>query len=114
MKKNKLTLSKCTRDDLIWIIKRLLQKAFFRQEEYQLQCVLNDLWYEKEKKRIAEAEKVAELADAKHREYIELLAPYDGMPILDIPVDVLGKAEDLRSEANLLDKKWMRMMDIGE
>lgn len=114
MKKNKLTLSKCTRDDLIWIIKRLLQKAFFRQEDYQIQCVLNDLWYEKEKKRFDEAEKISALADAKRREYLEILKPYDGMPIRDIPVDVLRKTEVLRSEANLLDKKWMRMMDIGE
>lgn len=110
MSKDHLTLSDCTKADLLWIIKRMS----VMRGDYYLQRALNDLWYEKEKQRIAEADKYAELADAKRREYIELLGPYDGQPLLSIPMRVLNKADKLMKEAQEADKKYMKLIGITE
>ena len=113
MAKNKshITLSECTKAELLWIINRLVCFGG-GSSDYYLQRALNDLWYEKEKQRIAEAQKYAKLADTKRRECIELLGPYDGQPLPSIPMNVLDKADRLMKEAQAADKKYMKLMDI--
>ena len=44
------------------------------------------------------------------RQYVELLTPYEGKPILDVPADVLDHASAILEEAQVLDKKWSRLM----
>ena len=108
--KDHITLNECTKADLLWIINRLT----IMQGDYYLKRALNDLWYEKEKQRIAEADKYAKLANTKRREYIELLGPYDGQSIMSIPMKVLDKADTLMKEAQAADKKYMKLMGITE
>ena len=113
MGKDHLALSDCTKADLLWIIKRLICFGGGSSDHY-LQRALNDLWYEKEKQRIEEADKYAKLADSKRRECIELLGPYDGQPLLSIPLKVLNKADKLMKEAQEADKKYMKLSGIKE
>ena len=42
----------------------------------------------------------------------ELLTPYEGKPILDIPADVLDHASAILEGAQMLDKKWSRLMKV--
>lgn len=111
--KDHITLNDCTKADLLWIINRLVSFGG-GSDDYYLKRALNELWYEKQKQRIAEAEKYAKVADAKRREYIKLLEPYDGKPIVSIPMKVLNEADRLMKEAQVADKKYMKLMDIGE
>ena len=66
----------------------------------------------KEKERIAEAEKCYKLADKKRKEYLEILEPYDGKPIIDIPLPVLEKADKAMKEAHDADQKWAKLMGL--
>lgn len=50
--KDHITLSECTKEDLLWIIKRMS----VLRGDYYLEKALNELWYEKEMKRIDEAD----------------------------------------------------------
>lgn len=102
-----MNLSKYTKADLIWIIKRLQIRC-----KYDIERALNDLEYEKEKERISEAEKCYKLADKKRREYLEILEPYDGKPIIDIPLPVLKKADKVMKEAQDADQKWAKLMGL--
>ena len=113
MKTNKrLVLQDCTKDDLIWIINRVLQMTTLNKADYYINRALSDLRYEKENKALDEAEKIADQSKQKWDEYIAILAPYDGKPIKDIPLDVLTRAQSVYDEAIALDKKWSKIMRL--
>ena len=108
----KLTLNDCTKADLIWVINRALQMASFGKGDYYIRRALSDLAYEKERKALDESEKIAEQSRHKWQEYTDILAPYDGKPIKDIPLDVLTRAQNVYDEAIALDKKWSKIMRL--
>lgn len=108
--KDHITLSECTKEDLLWIIERMS----VLRGDYYLEKALNELWYEKEMKRIDEADKQAVIADQKRREYISLLAPYKGKHILDIPHNVLEKADKAMKAAKEADKKYAKLMGLED
>ncbi len=110
MSKDNLTLSQCTKADLLWIIEYLTRFG----DEYKLKHALNELWYEKEKQRIDEAGKYAKRADEKRRKYIELMRPYEGQRWADIPHDTIVAADKLLREARNADKMYMKLIGIKE
>lgn len=107
-----MTLAQCTKEDLIWIINRLLQMCCFHQKDYYLTRALSDLHYHKEKVRIGEAEKIGKFADAKWQEYIEIMRPYDGWKITDIPGPALEKAIQALEAADAAEKKILKLMRL--
>ena len=106
-----MTLSQCSKEDLLWVIKRLCQ-ANPGRVQHDLERVLIDLDYEKEKYRINEAEKYNNLADEKRREYIALLKPYEGARFIDIPLEVLEKADKALKEARQADQKYAKLLGL--
>ena len=104
-----MTLSQCSKADLIWIINRLAQGPGGR---HQVSRALADLAYQKSKDALGKAEWYAQLAAEKRQQYIDLLAPYTGMSIADIPTDILEKAADLIAVAENADKQWEKLMNI--
>lgn len=102
-----MTLSQCSKADLLWILKRLSIRC-----KYDIDRALIDLAYEKEKERIAEAEKYSQLAYQKHMERYDLLKPYADASVADIPRLVLKKAQALFEEAEEADKKFAKLMDL--
>lgn len=106
-----MTLSQCSNADLIWIINRLAQGPGGR---HQVSSALADLAYQKSMEAIDEADAAAKLAYEKRQQYIDLLAPYTGMKIADIPTDILEKASDLMTAAENADKQWEKLMNIAE
>ncbi len=110
----KLTLNDCTKADLIWIVERVLQMTTLNNADYYLNRALSDLAYEKKRKCLEEAEKVAEQHRQKCQEYIDILAPYDGKPVTDVPMDVLTKAKKAYDESVALDKKWSLLLGLED
>ena len=102
-----MTLEQCSKTDLLWIINRM---RMYSLGEHALNRALADLKYQKEKARIDEADQYAKLVDAKRRAYIDLLKPYDGMKLCDIPLHVLEKAAELQKQAEAADQKWAKLM----
>lgn len=105
-RKTSLTLAECTKDDLLWIIKRMS----FLDGDYSLKSALRSLWQQKETQRISKAEEYSNLAAQKRREISELLSPYDGKPIKDIPQDVLEKVYALTEIAQEASDKFCKLM----
>lgn len=114
IKSKKPRLKDCNKDELIWIVNRILQRTCFNNRDIELERALNDLWYEKEKERINKSEKLAEVAKQKWDEYIDILKPYDGCKLIDIPVNIVEKATKAYDDALAADKKWMKIMGLED
>lgn len=114
IKSKKPRLKDCNKDELIWIVNRILQRTCFNNRDIELERALNDLWYEKEKERINKSEKLAEVAKQKWDEYIDILKPYDGCKLIDIPDNIVEKATKAYDDALAAEKKWMKIMGLED
>lgn len=102
-----MNLSRYTRNDLVWIIERLSIRCRF-----DIECAMSDLAYEKEKRRIAEAETAGKVADDRRREYIELLRKYEGVKLKDIPLPILEQGQRLLDEANAAERRFSKLIGL--
>ena len=104
-----MRLSDCTKADLLWIIKTMCK---YDLSDRTLRLALNDLAYEKERERIDRADQLVKTARDASQRYIELLKPYEGMPILDVPLDVLNQADAALAESRAANKQWAKLMGV--
>lgn len=104
-------IKKCSKSDLLWIVERL---CCFDSNVYHVNIALRELNHMKEMQRIDEADEYAKLADEKRKEHIELITPYAGKPISDIPDDVLKKSAKLMREARTAEMKYCQLIGIKE
>jgi hypothetical protein len=100
-----MTLKDCTKEELIWIIKRLA-----RLDDYHLERALVDLEFERVKKKLAEAERWGQVADSCRQSYIDFLNKHEGMKLTDIPINELEEAKRFLSDAQKADKNYDRLM----
>ena len=107
-------LSRYKKDDLIFIINRSLSYAVPFDPNYYIEKAIVDLQYEKDLARISEAEEYGNLADKKRAECVNLLQPYAGVAVIDIPHGVLAKADALMREAQEADKRFMELLRMDE
>lgn len=84
-----MKLKDCTKAELIFVIKRL--QLYSLSDGHYIQLALRDVGEERERKKMDEARKAADYAFQKRQEYIDLLAPYEGKRLVDIPDSVLKK-----------------------
>lgn len=106
-----MKLKDCTKEELIFVIERLGVYTL-SDTDYYVQRALDDVEDQRnEKKRIA-ARRLASYSAEKMREYVRLLAPYDGRLITDMPLAVLEQADAAMKEAHAADAKWMKLMGI--
>lgn len=104
-----MNLSDCTKADLLWIIKAMCK---YDLSDRNLRLALNDLEYEKERKRFDRADQALQTASAASQRYIELLKPYEGMPLLEVPMDVLQQADAALAESRAANKQWAKLMGV--
>ena len=97
-----MTLKDCTKAELLWLIDWMCTHSMFRHD-LEIERALNDLEFERTRKRLDEARRLHEKSARLRRQYVELLTPYEGKPILD-------HASAILEEAQVLDKKWSRLM----
>ena len=100
-----MTLNDCTKEELIFIIKRLT-----RSDKYYLQRALGDLEYERVKKKLTEAEHWGQVADSCRQRYIELLRKYEGKKLTDIPISDIKEMQECLKNAEKADKKFEALM----
>lgn len=104
-----MNLSDCTKADLLWIIKTMCKYDLF---DLSLQRALNDLEWEKERDRLARADQALQASSAAYQRYIELMAPYDGASLMDVPMDVLQQADAALAESRAANKQWAKLMGV--
>lgn len=106
-----MTLKGCTKAELLWLIDWMCTHSMFRHD-LEIERALNALEFEREQKRLDEADCLNKRSARLRQQYVDLLTPYEGKPILDIPADVLDHAAALQEEAQMLDKKWCKLMKL--
>ena len=104
-----MNLSDCTKADLLWIIKQICKDEL---SDHRLQWALNDLEYEKDRERLDRAEQALQTASAASQRYIELMKPYEGMPLIEVPMDVLKQADAALAESRAANKQWAKLMGV--
>ncbi|HJA47952.1 MAG TPA: aldehyde dehydrogenase family protein [Candidatus Agathobaculum intestinipullorum] len=104
-----MNLSDCTKADLLWIIKTMCK---YDLSALSLQRALNDLEWEKERDRLARADQALQASSAAYQRYIELIKPYEGMPLTDVPMDVLKQADAAMAESRAANKQWAKLMGV--
>lgn len=103
-----MTLNQCTKEELIFIINRVVGRHCFSEEQRQSEIDrhLSDVVYQRQQKLLKEADNWNKIAADCRRQYLDVLAPYDGKKFIDIPIDVIQKANSLLKDAQYADRKW--------
>ncbi len=83
-----------------------------RSKNYWLDRALDDLKYKREMERIDKAKKLCEIANKAAQEYVELLKPYEGKKITDIPLDILKKADSALKRSRKANEMWAKLMSF--
>lgn len=102
-------LQKLSKADLIWCI--------LEYEKHSLgwpsvDSILAELKHKKNIENIDRCETLAKKAHDKRMAYCELIAPYEGKPIAEMPKQVFEKAIELLREAEAADDEWFRLSGI--
>ena len=77
-----------------------------------MRVVINDLEYEKEQERFDRADQLAKTAHDASQRYIDLMKPYEGLPLTDVPMDVLQQADAALAESRAANKQWAKLMGV--
>lgn len=107
-----LALKDCTKAELMFIIKQFKFHCGSSGEYYLIRA-LNDVDIQRQKKRCDAADRLSDFSYRKRQEYIELLSPYEGVPLSDIPLSTLKAAEAAMKKAQAADRKWASLMMKG-
>lgn len=102
-------LRKLSKEDLIWCILEFEKRSFGWPS---LGAILADLKCKKDVDNIDRCKMLSKKAHDKRMEYCELIKPYDGKLIAEIPQQVLYQAADLLREEEAADKEWFRLSGI--
>lgn len=104
-----MTLQQCTKAELIGIIDKL-KRRLLRFGDAYLTEALAEVERDRELSRISEAAKHSAASYASMLRYIELLKPFEGKNIADIPFDVVYEARECLAESKRHDKEWDRLI----
>ena len=105
-----VNLNKCTKQELLILI------GFMRQHDLGDRCfslAWNEMLYKRDLDNLTEAKMQLQIARDVRDQYCEIMKPYDGKCILDIPQDVFDQGAALLAQAEAAEKKWTRLMGIN-
>lgn len=105
-----MKLKDCTKEELLFVIERL--QLYNLSDDYYIQRVLCDVKERRASRKLEEARRLSALFSQKWQEYIDILSPYDGKRLKDIPPEVLDRADTAMKEAQAADMKWRKLMGI--
>ena len=106
-----MKLQDCTKAELLWVIEQA-ERHSFGNISHCIEMALNDLKYKRDMERIEKAKEQAEISNKAAMEYVEILKPYEGQKIIDIPIGVLEKADAALKRSRNADQKWAKLMEI--
>ena len=104
-------LRKLCKEDLIWVI---LEMEKHNLGYPSIPSILSDLEYKKTMDNIERCKKLERKAYEKTMAYYDLLVPYEGKSLSEIPQSIFDKATKLLQEAEAADKEWFRLSGIKE
>lgn len=106
-----MTLNDCTRAELLFVIDSL-KRHHFSNGDYYLSLALLEVEAMREERSLTDAAKYSFLSSEKRQAYIQLMKPYEGCPIGEIPHSVFARGKKLLDEAHEADRKWAKLMGV--
>lgn len=106
-----MTLKDCTKEELIYIINYLSNYGLMNTDFY-IERALNEVEYKRERKKLDKADEWAKIAHDARMKYCDLLEQYEGVPILDIPREIIKEAQQLIKTAQDADEKYCKLIGI--
>lgn len=100
-----MTVKDCTKEELIYIVERLTHF-----DKWYLTRLLNEVEYNRVKKKLAEAERWNQVADSCRRKYIEFLKKHEGKKLVDIPISEIKEMERCLKDAERADKEYDKLI----
>ena len=104
-------LKKCSKADLLAIVDSFRRHSLSRAN-WILEMAFCDVDYEKEQRRLDMADSINQKIRATDEKCAELLRPYEGRQISDIPIEITHQAATLMAESRSLNERWLRLMGI--
>lgn len=98
-----MTLEDCTKEELIYLLRKNHCYAFTEPRQLEIDVLL----YRSDRCTKSEAENQQKEAQASRR-YVDIMAPYNGRRIADIPERVFKKARAALNEREKYEKAWHR------
>ena len=95
-----MTLEQCTKAELIQIIKKTNYLS-----DRRVKCALLDIEVQRMQKRFKESEKYFRIAAENLNKYIEILKPYEGKKVIDIPSNIISKMAEYEKAYEKAQKK---------
>lgn len=102
-----ITLEECTKEELIFIIKHL---THFNKDS--LNHALNDVEFQRVKKKLDEAERWSQVSDSCRKRYCEIAKKYAGknMRVIEVPTEDLIEMNECLENAKKADRKYDKLM----
>ena len=100
----------CNREDLINIIKRLACRTVFGNPPAVVEMIMVDVNSTKALKKLDEADKWSDAAHDSRMKAFELMKPYEGKKLGEIPNDVLEAIAGHMEAAETADAKYDKLM----
>lgn len=107
-----MTLKDCTKEELIFVIKRL--QLYNLSGSHYIQLALRDVEAERDRRKFDEAKRLSNYSFQKLQEFIALMASYDGKRLVDIPDSAFNKAYAAMREVKKAEREWNKIMGIGD
>ena len=108
------SFKQCKREDLIEIIKRLACRIGIGDPASRVSYIMAEMGYTRAQKLIDQAEKHSEAAHDARMRAIEMMKPYEGRKLGDIPEDVLMQIQQCFEEAERADAQYKKCMKEAE
>ena len=105
-----VNLQKCTKEELLFLIERM---RHYNVGDDLFRFARRDLVNERLMRRSRLAEEQLKISHDASMAYIDLLKPYEGGVIKEIPLEILEQAQALLDKAIAADRKWARLMDLN-
>lgn len=105
-----VNLQKCTKEELLFLIDRM---RHYNVGDNLFCFARRDLVNERLMRRERLAQEQSEIARDARMQYLDLLEPYVGVALKDIPLGILEQAQTLLDKAIAADKKWTQLVGMN-
>lgn len=106
-----MKLTDCTKAELLWVIDRADVLSLGGCCRYT-GMALRELECKRERARLDKADELAKTAKKYADEYCAIMKHYDGRRLIDIPTDVIKKADAALKRSREANAQWAKLMGI--
>ena len=106
-----MKLADCTKQELMYIVRRLQEHCL--DDGRYLQRIFADLQFQRDQKKDKELDRLLNVSIEKHKQYFEILLPYEGMRYSDVPEDILAAAKQALDESKAAFRKWEKLAGVA-